>query len=220
MVKWGDNLQGVTWSSTATIHVEVSMRDVAAAPAGSTYFPTRSLYGTGSTETFGTSATAAVPADSSVVHSVYSEAAYLRIEPIDQQYGVVTGAPVHVLATWNRAVEGPSTSALTPEVNASGSIVYSYNWFGTRDRLAAGWYRLTFGVLESGTLPGIATVPQRYANVQVDGVLAGGEGETPKYVPKADPGLDVSTLDIYLASGRTGGSGNGGGGGGHGGGGR
>ena len=33
---------------------------------------------------------------------------------------------------------GPSTTALTPEVNAGRDIVHSFNWFTGRDNLAAG----------------------------------------------------------------------------------
>ena len=148
-----------------------------------------------------------------------------------------------MLGTWNRAVEGPSTSALTPEVNASGNIVYSFNWFGGRDHLAAGWYRLTFGVMTTaGTLPGIANPAPVAGNASVQGVFtpASEEGGLPTLHPCGTPvefmsgpepqtltnivscstDGNTSTLDLQLTSGGTaGGGGSGGGGGGGGGGG-
>ncbi len=228
-VKWGDNLFGTPWTTTSTIHVEVSMTGQAAVTdSAMIYFPTLALYGTGSTETFGTLGQP-VPA-SGQFPKVYSESSYLLIQQLDANH--VPVGTVHVLATWNRAAEGPSTSALTPEVNAGGSVVYSYNWFTGRDKLPAGWYRLTFGVLSNGgTLPGITAVaPPGNASILgffVPSETEGGTGTisactaptAPLYLG-CDTAANVSTLDIQLVAGSTGGgrrgsgSSSGGGGGG------
>lgn len=248
-VKWGDNLFGSPWTTTSTIHLEVSMKGTPAFADSDaqTYFPTKSLYGSGSTETFGSTGVATpVTGALAMAPALYSEAAYLTIQAIDGPGGAVVGSPIHVLATWNRAVEGPSTAALTPEVNASGSVVYSYNWFGSRDHLAAGWYRLTFGVMTAaGTLPGIANPAPVAGNTLAQGVFtpASEEGGLPSlhacgapvnFMSGAEPQAltnvvscstdgNTSTLDLKLISGGKGsgggGGGNGGGGGGSGGGG-
>ena len=245
-VKWGDNLFGSPWTTTSTIHLEVSMKGTPALTDtdAQTYFPTKSLYGSGSTETFGSTAVETdVVTALNLAPAIYSEVAYLTIQAIDGPGGTAVGTPIHVLATWNRAVEGRSTAALTPEVNASGTIVYSYNWFTGRDHLAAGWYRLTFGVMTTagGTLPGIANPAPVAGNANLQGVFtpASEEGGLPTLNPCGIPvsfmsgpepqaltnvvscSLDgtTSTLDLQLTSGGTGGGGGNGGGGGGGGGG-
>ena len=242
-VKWGDNLFGSAWTATSTIHLEVSMRG--ATPLLATdyqsYFPTKSLYGSGSTETFGSTGLETPVADAdNMVPALYSEVAYLTIQAIDGPGGTPVGSAIHVLATWNRAVEGPSTGALTPEVNASGNIVYSYNWFTNRDRVAAGWYRLTFGVMNAATtLPGIASAAPVAGNASIQGVftpatvegaaptlnacgnpipfMSGPEPQTLTNMVGCSISANTSTLDLQLTSGSTGGGGKGSGGGGGGG---
>lgn len=252
-VKWGDNLLSTLlpssggsspWTTTSTIHIEVGMTSTASTGAlpGSTgledYFPMTPVSGSGSTATYGTDgkpvSAAGVPAD------VYSEYAYLTIQQVDAQ-GVAIGLPVHQLTTWNRAVEGPSTTALTPEVNASGNIDYSYNWFTGRDKLQPGYYKLTFGIAPSaGTLGSPAAGNVSIAEVMAPGATEGEVGtpvscgtpvtvtdETGKTVTlpiTCDSATNSSSIVLQLVSGSTtggggGGGGHGGGGGGHGGGG-
>ena len=244
-VKWGDNLLSTLlpssggsspWTTTSTIHIEVGMTttdNTGSLPGGEDlqYFPMTLVSGTGSTAAYGTTGTAdaaGVPAD------VYSEYAYLTIQQVDAN-GTAIGSPVHELTTWNRAVEGPSTTALTPEVNASGNIDYSYNWFTGRDNLQPGYYKLTFGIAAEGTLGSTEA-----GNVSIAGVVAPGATEDEPGAPVScgtpvtvqdDSGntvtlpltcnSDSSSIVLPLVSGSTttGGGGHGGGGGGHGGGG-
>lgn len=192
-VKWGDNLLAPLvgnrppWSTGSTIHIEMAMQSTStlSAESGLSYFPTESLSGSASTETFGSTgvATSAV----GQTPSVYSDAAYLTIQKLDKENGAPVGDPIHVLTTWNRSGEGPSTSTLTPEVNAAGNVVYSYNWFTGNDSLTEGWYRLSFGIVTSPDNP-IGT-PTTLGNAAVSGVVAPGaeEGGTGTPVPCGTP---------------------------------
>ena len=232
-VKWGDNVLGTLapssggstpWTTTSTIHLEVAMQSTTALPGDSLleYFPTQALYGSGSTEVYGTTGQATSAAN--VTPNVYSDSAYLEIRQVaDAQGTPVETAPIHVLATWNRSVEGPSSNALIPEVNAGGNVDYSYNWFTGRDRLAAGYYELTFGVANGATSP--AGAPPVPGNALIAGVVAPGatEGESGAPVACDATSLQIpltcstsanqSSVVIHLVSGTTSGGGGGRGGG-------
>ena len=235
-VKWGDNVLSTLsstsggstpWTTTSTIHLEVAMQSTT---HDSTlhYFPTQALYGSGSTEVFGTTGQLTqVPA--LINPNVYSDAAYLVIQQVNSATDqTAVGNPIHILATWNRSVEGPSSNALTPEVNAAGNVDYSYNWFTGRDHLSAGYYKLTFGISTPSSPAGTPSSPVT-GNASIVGVLAPGatEGEVGAPVPcgttlaiplSCSTSANQSSIVLHLVSGATGAGGGGGRGGGAGGG--
>ncbi len=178
-VTWGSSIvgalasgQGSSWSVSSTVPVEVSMTGVNAMGGDAVYFPTHALYGSGSGEVFGTTGE---PVSAAGEHpSVFSEAAYLTIQKLDPD-GNPLGDPIHTLTTWSRANLGPGDGPLTAEVDASGRIVYAYNWIAAQDNLTPGVYRLTFAIVTNPSDP--ALDPPMLGNAQIAGVM----------VPSSDP---------------------------------
>lgn len=161
----------------------------------------------------------------SVHATVYSNCARLVIQQLGTMAPVwnpVDGlwdnaeAPVVNVATYTDLGNGGMYSA---EINASGTLIYGYNWNATRDSNGPGDYRLTF-VLDG---------PPRCGNLNaefgdsLDGtyVVNRGEVATTHVIPKGDARLNGGTegglayIDVNLVKkGNKGGGGPGGGSGG------
>jgi hypothetical protein len=76
------------------------------------------------------------------------------------------------VTTWSTSAGGKSATVLTPEVTASGTVAYTYNWFTGSDSLTAGWHMLTFGLVTDATSP-IGSGPS-LSDATIDGVVAPG----------------------------------------------
>lgn len=144
---WGDNLTSASLTTSMPIRVEVALTTTIPATR---YFYMQNLAATG-TEGRHTTEVWATNGDTSgttTTAAVYTRYACLTITS-------PTGAQLVSKCT-DVTVEGPG--AFAAEVNASGTVVYGYNWLAA-EHPTAGTYTLTFSLKPDSNveLPGSAT---------------------------------------------------------------
>jgi hypothetical protein len=145
VVNWSDNLLNTSWTANSVIRVETAMYR---SPEDTmTGYTMSNLYGTGTTEMWGTDTVTYL----SNFRSVYSITPRLKIEKISGPGGVpIPGAPCGFNgAIYERfGLDGPG--GYSAEVNVSGNLIFGFNWqlnqcSGTaQDK--QGWWRLTFSL--------------------------------------------------------------------------
>jgi hypothetical protein len=143
VVNWSDNLLNTRWTPKSVIRVETVLYK--SLPETMTAYTMRHLFGSGTTEMWGTDTTT-YP---SMYRTVYSVNARLKIEKLDRPGGnPVPGAPCGfegAIYEWF-GQDGPG--GYTAEVNVSGNLIYGYSWMLNQCSASLqqklGWWRLTF----------------------------------------------------------------------------
>ncbi len=213
IVNWSDNLTSQYWTPRSKIRVETVLYESPAVdcttnPTSSdclTAYNMFSLSGTKRTEAFGTDGTTYL----TPYRTVFSPLAHLTIQKITGQDGTPVGTPC-VDETVYGSFGAEGGGGYTAEVNASGNLIYGYNWdiasCSSNQADLLGWWRLTFKIDPSATIDS-QTVNSNTKLVAID---SSDQTSTTKFIPKLVDDT-TTTLDIEIRENRRGGGKKGGG---------
>ena len=203
-VDWGDNLESRAWSTKAQIRVETTLRQNLTSPM--TGFTMKSLGGVDKDEIWGTDTKTYDASLANPGALVYSGAARLTIQQL-------TKPAADAKLTWNPSTDLWEGDALAPtfnsgawadygaEINASGGIVYGYNWKPT----VGGYYRITFSLESDNAVSGVtlnthfdttqifASAEETETVTKVKGGTTAGGG-----VAAVDVANDLSYIDLTV----------------------
>ncbi len=208
---WGDNLIRQTWNTHNTIRIETVLEQDR--PENMTAYTMALLYGERTTEMQGTN----TQTYNSTEATVYTPCAHLIIEKLsgtepDGEHGEPLSPAAVDLATWESyGIDGPG--GFSAEVNVAGKLVYGYN-LGIRDMELPydkyGWWRVTFALDKTATVNG-STVQCRtdISELAPEDLIGGtedGESQTSYYQPQLSSDGSRTWIDIYILSGRDGGT--------------
>jgi hypothetical protein len=161
-----------------------------------------SLGGTQLQEVFVTNTTRYTAASA----TVYSNAARLKIEKLDNAGGVPVNTLYNSACYEGYFVDGP-TSAYSGEVNMAGKCIYGFNWDIAASSLEvkSGWYRLTFSLDASALYTDLDGNLYSYprntliTSLNPGDIPGASDPDVVIYPPALNSGGHASELEIYVS---------------------
>jgi hypothetical protein len=167
-IDWGDNLEAHPWTIRSIVRTEaVLYQDISAAPMLG--FEMAHLWGTGTSEMWGTNGIEYLSASATVYSGVarytiqklevdpYDDVTGLPIDnamlglawdAVEGQWTGPVGATLYNSAVWEaEGVDGKALASIySAEINIPGKVIYGYNWNVRKMNDGLGYYRITFSM--------------------------------------------------------------------------